>query len=87
MTQPTLTVSQSQLRILLEEPTPTIPPGALVEFNNPCKQHGYVIWTFVLGLFLTTTVVVLRIFTKMYLVRSVEKQDCEASTALHHLLR
>ena len=85
----TLTPEQSQaaLRTLLEGPAMSPPPGVIPNFHNPPNLNAFVIMTVVLCFAFATLAVLLRIYTKIYILRALAWEDCRLSTLPKHCNR
>ena len=77
MTAPSTSLSPEQLQSLLNGPAGTPPVGVIPNFNDPANLDAYVILTISVCMFLATVVVLLRMYTKLYITRSLAKEDCK----------
>jgi len=67
---------QAQLRILLNGPAGVPPPRVSPNFVDPSNLTDFVILTTILGLLVTTFALIIRIYTKAFLIRSITLDDC-----------
>ena len=68
--------AQTALRTLLEGPAMSPPAGVVPNFNSPASLDTYVILTVTLGLTFITVAVVLRMYTKVFILRVLAWEDC-----------
>ena len=68
--------AEAQLQILLDDPAGTPPPGVLPNFENPATLNQWAILTIVLGLSLGTICVAIRIYTKSFIMKVFDPEDC-----------
>ena len=83
---PSPAVDQAQIAIqkLLDGPARPPPAGVIPNFDNP-KEILKTVFHAVLGveLFLTTCAVIMRIYTKRILLRSMGYEDCKHWSSAH----
>lgn len=81
MATPTITLTPEQsmaaLQRLLNGPAATPPAGVTPDFDDPPNQRLFVIAILVLCLTFSTLAVLMRMYTKLFLVRSLVPEDCE----------
>lgn len=58
-------------------PAGTPPPGVTANLDNPYTQYNLTIGFVVAGLTVTLPFIAVRIFTKVHVLRHVEREDCE----------
>ena len=68
--------SQAALRKLLEGPAMSPPAGVVPNFDAPANLDIYVTLTIALGVAFSTVAVVLRIYTKVFILRVLAWEDC-----------
>lgn len=68
-------MNQSMIDAILDEPAMEPPPGVQSNFENPANlSHPELAW---LQLIISTAVVVMRVYTKLGVVRKMLAEDCE----------
>lgn len=73
-------MNQSMIEALLDGPAMAPPPGVKANFVNPDNlSHPELAW---LQLSISTAVVVMRVYTKLGVVRKMLAEDCEYCTIL-----
>ena len=77
MASPNAPLTPEQLRKLLDGPAAEPPPGILPNFNDPSNLDKYLIVTCVFCVSFATVTLLLRMYTKVYLIRSIAYEDCE----------
>ncbi len=77
MTTPTTSLSPEQLQQLLDGPAGTPPDGVIPNLNNPSNLDTYVILTISVCMTLATVAVLLRMYTKILITRSLAYEDCK----------
>ena len=77
MTTPSTSLSPEQLQILLSGPAGTPPVGVIPNFNDPANLDTYVILTISVCMTLATVAVLLRMYTKIFIIRSLANEDCK----------
>ena len=77
MSGPTAVLSSQQLEDFLNGPAGPPPPGVKPNFDDPVNLNGLVISTLTLCLVFATLAVLMRIYTKLFLIRSWDYEDCE----------
>ena len=77
MTSPTADQAQAALQSLLNGPAGMPPPGVIPNFDNPPNLHVpfYIIASLTLSF--ATFAVIIRIYTKYFLLRSMGYEDCK----------
>ena len=68
--------AQAALRILLEGPAVSPPAGVVPNFDNPANLDVYVTLCNTLCFVFATLAVVLRMYTKVYILRVLAWEDC-----------
>ena len=68
---------QAELQAFLDGPAGTPPAGILPNFHDPPNLDLIVIFTLAICVAATTFAVVIRMYTKKYLIRSWAFEDCE----------
>ena len=76
MTAATAQLSPQQLQALLSGPAGAPPAGVTPNFNDPANLNGLVILTLTLCLVFATMAVLMRVYTKCFLIRSWDYEDC-----------
>ena len=69
--------SAAKVHGLLNGPAGTPPPGLLPNFQDPPNLNSALIFTVTICMAVATVVVVMRMYTKLFLIRSVAYEDCE----------
>ena len=64
------------LRTLLEGPAMSPPAGVVPDFDNPANLDNYATVCNALGIAFATVAVVLRIYTKVFILRVLAWEDC-----------
>ena len=77
MTSPTADQVQAALQSLLNGPAGMPPPGVVPNFDNPPNLAVYLYVTVGLTLGFATFAVIIRIYTKCFLLRSMGYEDCK----------
>ena len=67
---------QAALRTLLEGPAMSPPPGILPDFHNPPNLNIFVALTITLCVTFATVAVLLRMYTKVFILRALAWEDC-----------
>ena len=67
---------QAALRTLLERPAMSPPPGVLPDFHNPSNLNVFVALTISLCVTFATVAVLLRMYTKVFILRALAWEDC-----------
>lgn len=65
-----------QLQALLNAPAGAPPAGVIPNFSDPANLNGPIIVTLVLCLVFATLAVLMRVYTKCFLIRSWDYEDC-----------
>lgn len=73
---PTPDQAESQRQALLNGPAAPPPSGVMPNFDNAANLDPYVILTITLCVSLGTVSVLLRMYTKKYVIRSLAYEDC-----------
>ena len=63
-------------------PAAPAPPGEVNNLINPDTQQTGLVVTFVLAMSTTATGVLMRLFTKAYLMRSLRSEDCASAVGI-----
>ena len=77
MTIPTTSLSPEQLQQLLDGPAGTPPVGVIPNFDNPSNLDTYLILTISACMTFATVAVLLRMYTKIFITRSLANEDCK----------
>lgn len=81
MASPTTTSTPEQstaaLQVLLNAPAGTPPPGVIPNFNHAPNLAFYVPLTLSLCIGLSTLAILMRMYTKLFLIRSRALEDCK----------
>ena len=77
MSRPAAQISSQQLEELLNGPAGSPPPGITPNFEDPANLNKAVILTLTLCLTFATLAMLMRIYTKLFLIRSWDYEDCE----------
>lgn len=75
MSGPAAQLSPQQLEALLNGPAGPPPPGVRPDFDNPANLNGLFILTLTLCLVFAGFAVLMRIYTKLFLIRSWDYED------------
>lgn len=71
--------AQAALRTLLEGPAMSPPAGVVPNFHNPANLDVFVTLTITLCVTFGTLAVLLRMYTKMFIIRALALEDCKFS--------
>lgn len=71
-----------QVQALLNGPARAPPAGVPPNLENPPNLNHYLIITLVLCVLFSTLAVLIRMYTKFFLIRSVAYEDCTVQTTL-----
>ena len=77
MAVPTTSLNSEKLQELLNGPAGTPPIGVMPNFDNPPSLEFYLIFTITVCVTLATVVVLLRMYTKIFIIRSLANEDCK----------
>ena len=77
MTTPSTSLNPEQLQKLLNGPAGTPPVGVMPNLNDPPNLDTYVILTISICMTLATIAVLLRMYTKILITRSLAYEDCK----------
>lgn len=88
MASPTTALSPEQARIelqsLLAGPAATPPAGVIPNFHNPPNLNTFVTLTLTLCVTFGALAVLVRMYTKLFLIRAVAYEDCTSlSSAMY----
>ncbi len=72
----TTTPTPEQLQALLNGPAGKPPAGVLPNFQNPPNLNAFLILTLTLVLTFGTLAILMRMYTKLFIIRSVAYEDC-----------
>ncbi len=72
----TTTPTPEQLQALLNGPAGEPPAGVLPNFQNPPNFNTFLILTLTLVLTFGTLAILMRMYTKLFIIRSVDYEDC-----------
>jgi hypothetical protein len=75
-------IPSSLLPIILDSPAASTPDGEAPNFIDPPNLHVQIYVTLVLCLVLTTVTLAARIYTKAYIIRSLDWDDCTNTMGL-----
>ena len=70
---------QEKMLALLNGPAGAPPPGMTPNLVNPPNLDAIIIPTLSLCITVTTIVVVIRLYSKLFLIRSIAYEDCKSS--------
>lgn len=68
--------SQQHNQTLFDGPAMKPPTGVKPDFNHPANKQGYFILTFVLTVAVSTLAIIIRMYTKVRIIRKVGWEDC-----------
>ena len=68
--------TQAALRTLLEGPAMNPPAGVVPNFDNPSNLDVYLTLCNTLGIAFATVTVILRMYTKVFILRALAWEDC-----------
>ena len=68
--------AQAALRTLLEGPAMSPPAGVVPNFDDPANLDIYVTLTITLGVAFSSVAVILRMYTKVFILRVLAWEDC-----------
>ena len=71
--------AQAALRALLEGPAASPPPGVVPNFDDPANLNTLVTLTITLCVTFATLAVLLRMYTKVFILRALAWEDCRRS--------
>lgn len=83
MSGPAAYLSPQQLETLLNGPAGQPPPGVIPNFDDPPNINGLVILTLTICLVFATLAVLMRTYTKLFLIRSWDYEDCKLFSNLY----
>lgn len=69
--------AQAALRTLLEGPAMSPPAGVVPNLHDPANLDVYVALTITLCVAFATVAVLLRMYTKVFILRALAWEDCE----------
>ena len=69
--------TQAALRTLLQGPAASPPAGVIPNLDNPANLDIYITLCHTLSIFLTTMAILLRIYTKVFILRVLAWEDCK----------
>ena len=70
-------ISPEQFQTLQNGPAGPPPPGVAPNLHDPANLDGLVILTLILCLTFATLAISMRMFTKLFLIRSFDYEDCK----------
>lgn len=70
-------LSPQELEALLNGPAGPPPPGLRPNFDDPANLNGLVFMTLTLCLVFATSAILMRTYTKLFLIRSWGYEDCK----------
>ena len=76
MAASTAVPSPEQLQTLLNRPAGTSPTGVVPNFQNPPNLKAFLPLTLALAMSFGTLAVCIRMYTKLFIIRSVAYEDC-----------
>ena len=71
-------MTEQALQAMLNGPAEAPPPGVTPNFHDPSSISNYSILVLVLGLTFSTLAILLRTYTKIFLTRTRECEDCKS---------
>lgn len=78
MASPSNASTPESVQLLLNGPAGTPPAGVTPNFDNPPNLNNtFLVGTLVLCLSFATVAVLIRLYTKLFLIRSVAYEDCK----------
>ena len=78
----TTALTPELVQSILNGPAGTPPVGVTPNFDNPPNTNRFVIITLVFCVLLASLAVLVRMYTKIFLIRSIEYEDCKSSYSL-----
>lgn len=69
--------SEAKIQALLNAPAGKPPAGVLPNFHDPSNMNGTIIFTVTFCMTIATLAVTMRMYAKLFLVRSMAYEDCE----------
>ena len=72
------TSTSEQLQVLLNGPAGTPPVGITPNFDGPPNLNAFVTLTLTFCVTFTTLAVFMRMYTKLFLIRSIAYEDCKS---------
>lgn len=76
MSTPATTPTVQRLQALLDGPAGTPPAGVTPKFEDPQNLNAFLTLTLTLTLTFGTLAVLMRIYTKLFIIRSIACEDC-----------
>ena len=76
MATPTTALTSEKLQALLNGPASTPPAGVVPNSHNPPNLNAFLIVTLTLALTFGTLAILMRLYTKLFIIRSVAYEDC-----------
>ena len=73
---PTASLTPAQLQALLDGPAVSPPPGVIPNFVDPPSLYPQIIVTLVLTLSIATLAVIIRVYTKLHVIKAWHLEDC-----------
>ena len=77
--------SQAALRTLLEGPAMSPPPGVTPNFHDPPNLDAFIALTLAVCVTFSTLAVLLRMYTKVFILRALAWEDCRSLCFLQNL--
>ena len=85
MSIPTASLNPEKLQGLLNGPAGTPPPGAIPNFDNAPNLDVYLIVTISTCMTSAAVAVLLRMYTKIFIIRSLANEDCKSLSSTSEL--
>lgn len=80
MASSTTALSSEQLQMVLDGPAESPPAGIVPNFKNPANLNALIALTTTLCMTFGTLAVLIRMYTKVFLIRSLAYEDCKLSS-------
>ena len=81
MASPPIASTPESVQMLLNGPAGTPPAGVTPNFDNPPNLNTYVVFTLVLCVSFATVALLIRFYTKLFLIRSIAYEDCKTCSS------
>ena len=76
MAAPMAAPNAEQLQTLLNGPAGSPPTGVVPNFHNPPNINAFLPLTLTLALTFGTSAICMRMYTKLFIIRSIDYEDC-----------
>ena len=86
MATPEKSSSPKQLQAMLDGPAGVPPSGVLPDFENPANLDAFLVLTLTFALSFGTLCVVVRTYTKLFIMRFFKYEDCMCCAWLSSLI-